>query len=139
MSYGARQGDQHHCGSEREFGIRFALWCHGLSAVPSADRIRVHWRMSRATAYRWRRAWCDAIGIEPPRPVRSTKVTPPEILRARKQSVGVKRAGIGADACRNCEFFRPPSGSHGWWGKCRKHVFKVQSGSVCTQFTFRGP
>lgn len=35
--------ETNHCADQREFAIRFALWCNGLAGIPSADRIRVHW------------------------------------------------------------------------------------------------
>jgi transposase-like protein len=134
MSYGERQSGRHHCASEREFGIRFAMWCHSLGDIPSADRIRVHWRMSRATAYRWRRAWCDAIGIDPPRVKRRSTPTQAEINRARKTQAGLVNASRANEACRGCEFYRPPrSALHGWWGWCRRHGFHARPGNTCKQ------
>lgn len=129
--------EANHCADHREFAIRFALWCNGLAGVPTADRIRVKWGMSRATAYRWRRAWCDAIGIDPPPPPRPVKVNPADIMRARKASAGLVKSKANGSACRDCEFFHMRAGAP--WGKCRKHAFPVQPGQVCKQFTTRDP
>lgn len=43
-----------------ERAMLFALWAAGLRLPLSADRVMARFRVSRATAYRWMRAWHNA-------------------------------------------------------------------------------
>jgi hypothetical protein len=46
-----------------ELGIRFALWAMQLRRCPTTFDIETVFQCSRATAYRWRRAWIVARGV----------------------------------------------------------------------------
>ena len=46
-----------------ELIIRFNGWANQRKPWPSIDDIRDEFGVSRATAYRWRKAWADANGI----------------------------------------------------------------------------
>jgi transposase-like protein len=122
--------DANHCCTAQELAFRFALWAMGLAEVPSPDRIRVRYGVSRATAFRWRRAWCDANGIAPPLRQSARKLTPAEVMRAKKASTGLRRViRRSDDACRSCEFFRYREGAR--WGLCTNHKFRTQTSHVC--------
>ena len=128
--------ERNHCATHRELLIRFALWASGLQEVPAWERISMHFQVSRATAYRWRRDWCDAMGIDPPPFQRSRALTRAEVLRIRKETVGLIAARSAEEACRTCEFFsqlHPCSR----WGRCRKHTFAVRPSHSCSQHTSR--
>ncbi|WP_162405561.1 hypothetical protein [Pseudoxanthomonas jiangsuensis] len=43
-----------------ERAMLFALWAAGLRLPLTADRVMARYRVSRATAYRWMRAWRNA-------------------------------------------------------------------------------
>lgn len=49
-----------------ELIIRFCAWAHERRHFPSAREIQNRFSVSRANAYRWRRALADVYGIEPP-------------------------------------------------------------------------
>jgi transposase-like protein len=130
MGYRASALESNHCGTAQELAFRFALWAIELAEVPSPERIRARYGVSRATAYRWRRAWCDANGFEPTRPPRQRAMTDAEVKRAKKQAAGLKRViKRNAAACRNCALFRYREGMR--WGNCAKHQFRVQSSHTC--------
>lgn len=129
--------ERNHCATHHELIIRFALWAAGLREVPSWERIKAHFKVSRATAYRWRRSYCDATGINP-LPAQSRRaLTDAEVRRIKKVSAGLVFARSPDEACRSCEFFKQPSHSSSWWGSCRKHAFPVRLGHRCTQHTSR--
>lgn len=46
----------------REAAMRFAIWMTGRHSLPSIQEVRDYLHCSRATAYRWIRAWKDANG-----------------------------------------------------------------------------
>lgn len=48
--------------SSFEFAMRFNAWAGSLHVALTAERIAAHWRVSRATSYRWLRAYNDALG-----------------------------------------------------------------------------
>jgi transposase-like protein len=130
MVYRAYAIESNNCSNGQELAFRFALWAIELSEVPSPERIRSRYRVSRATAYRWRRAWCDANGFDPPRAPRQRKLSPAEVKRAKKQAAGlIRTAKRNAAACRNCAFFQYRKGMR--WGNCAKHQFRVQSSHTC--------
>lgn len=46
--------------------MRFFIWMDGLHAIPRPERIQARFGVSRATAYRWLRAWRDALALPDP-------------------------------------------------------------------------
>lgn len=54
--------DRNHCSNWAELYIRFAIWA-GQREKFSAEEIMAHFKLTRAAAYRWKRAWLDANGI----------------------------------------------------------------------------
>jgi|GEM_PF-2330653 len=58
--------DANHCASQLELVLRFSLWAQTKRAVPDPEAIAARFAVSRATAYRWRNAWCDANGLPIP-------------------------------------------------------------------------
>ena len=51
-----------HTASSMETAMRICIWVLSMHHMPSVDRIRAQWGVSRATAYRWRAALSDAMG-----------------------------------------------------------------------------
>ena len=51
-----------HAASGLETAIRMCMWVLPMRGLPTVDQIRTQWGVSRATAYRWRRAFADALG-----------------------------------------------------------------------------
>lgn len=45
--------------------FRFLLWAESLHRQPTVLDIVTRWDCSRATAYRYRNAWLDALGLLP--------------------------------------------------------------------------
>lgn len=43
--------------SNFEFAIRFAHWCDTQMKAPTWRDVKRHYRVNRATAYRWLAAW----------------------------------------------------------------------------------
>lgn len=119
--------ERNHFADSREMGIRFALWANSLHAPPSPQRIQVHFGMSRASAYRWRRAWFDVMGLET-RAARKEPTIPRN--RAMKLATGHCRARKASAACSQCEFYRPRA-STPWWGDCRRHEFPTRPADTC--------
>jgi hypothetical protein len=124
--------ERNHCPDMREFSMRFALWCASLQTTPSVERIQARYQMSRATAYRWRAAWCHVQG----QPTRApTKPRPVPRNRVIKGSVQHGRAGVGASsACRNCKFYRPRSAAS-WWGDCLISDVPTKPHDTCALFS----
>ena len=58
--------EANHCATYTELVFRFAMWARTLRVVPEPERIAERFSVSRATAYRWRNAWCDANGLPIP-------------------------------------------------------------------------
>ena len=52
--------------------------------MPLPEKIAAHFDVSRATAYRWRNAWCDANGIEIPPACPAFRFAPPAFPAAHK-------------------------------------------------------
>lgn len=127
--------EAHHCEDHAELLIRFALWCASLSEPPSRDRIIEHWGFSRATAYRYLRAYSVAAGIYTPRPKGSARAHAAEERAARKAAVNLRRCSFTApESCRLCAAFRP------WlyrspWGYCQRNTFHVRVSEICSAFT----
>lgn len=46
--------------SSLEFAMRFNAWTKSLSTPLTVERIQDHWEVSRATSYRWLRAYRKA-------------------------------------------------------------------------------
>lgn len=124
--------ETNHCADTRELAIRFALWANGLTEVPSADRIRIHFGMTRATAYRWRAAYCAATGaqsnVRPPR-----RPTQADRRSARKKLVDLRKAVTPDERCRGCAFRQDHQRSD-WWGWCAAHSFPVRASDLCNTF-----
>jgi hypothetical protein len=55
-----RLGNRTGLASAFELVLDFITWANGLHAELTAEQIRDHWEVSRATSYRWLRAWQDA-------------------------------------------------------------------------------
>ena len=125
--------ERNHCASHGELIIRFALWASDLREVPTWERIRQHFVVSRATAFRWRRDWCDAMGIDPAPQRPPRKLTKAEVMRAKKARAGMSRAADMGSACLSCEFYRAPVPGTGWWGRCLKHELPARPRDTCTQ------
>ena len=124
--------ERNHCPDMREFSMRFALWCASLQTTPSVERIQARYQMSRATAYRWRAAWCHIQGLPTRRPA---KLRPVARNRVVKGSVQHRRANAGApSACRNCKFYHPRS-TTGRWGDCRTSDVPTRPYDTCALFS----
>lgn len=124
--------EANHCSTGWELMVRFALWANGLDGVPDADRIRVRYGVSRATAYRWRAAYCAATGV-PTRTPHIPRLTRAQLQRARREAIGLRKALTEAARCRHCEFNRPQPGSH-WWTWCRRNDMHVRPSHLCNDF-----
>lgn len=48
--------------------MRFCAWMQSRRTFPMAAEVADHFDVSRATAYRWLRAWADANGVQRPAP-----------------------------------------------------------------------
>lgn len=124
---GSQLLERNHFADSREMGIRFALWASSLHSPPNAKRIQLHFGMSRATAYRWRQAWFDVMGLETRAP-RKQPTMPRN--RAMKLAAGLCRAKKPSAACSQCEFYRPRATTT-WWGDCRRHAFPTRPADTC--------
>lgn len=122
--------ERNHFADMREMGIRFALWAAELRRPPSPERIRLHFGMSRASAYRWRKAWFDVMGLETRRPNK-----PPTIPRNRVMKLAAehRRATKPAIACNQCAHFRGRLTTT-WWGDCQRHSFPTRPCDTCLVF-----
>jgi hypothetical protein len=60
MGSRGRPFEVNHCSNGIELSIRFALWMQEQRTTPEWQRIAIVFRVSRATAYRWLRAYLDA-------------------------------------------------------------------------------
>lgn len=49
--------------SSLERMIRFVKWADAMRDAPTWRSIAEHFHLSKATAYRWRKAWCAANGM----------------------------------------------------------------------------
>lgn len=58
--------EANHCTTHTELVFRFAMWARTLRDLPKPECIAERFSVSRATAYRWRNAWCDANGLPIP-------------------------------------------------------------------------
>jgi hypothetical protein len=123
--------DRNHAATSLELSIRFTLWAMELRGVPAPERIQLRFSVSRATAYRWRKAWCGVHGIST-RP----EAKPPKEPRNRvlKRDMRHQRAVMPSRRCVGCEYFRP--GLHAWGG-CKAHEFPTTASHTCLAFKKR--
>ncbi|MCR6661855.1 MAG: hypothetical protein NVV60_01575 [Luteimonas sp.] len=80
--------DMHHVGTHLELMLRFAAWATNKGGIPAPEDIAAHFDVSKATAYRWRNAFCNAHGLPIPAPRLSSRFAPPVFprkSRARRQ------------------------------------------------------
>lgn len=54
--------ERNHCAGSMELAIRFATWAERFSYNPDIPVIMARFSVSKATAFRWRRALTDARG-----------------------------------------------------------------------------
>ena len=119
--------DFNHCGAV-ELSVRFALWASALKQVPSAKRIEARFGCSRATAYRWRAAFCAATG-QPTRQPGPRAPTADQKRRLARERIGYRR-GEGEARCATCTAYRPGP-TRGPWGRCLRHALPVRATAAC--------
>lgn len=123
--------DRNHAATSLELSIRFTLWAMELRRVPEPERIQTRFSVSRATAYRWRKAWCEVQGIS----TRAERKPAPEPRnRVLKREMRHHRAVMPSRRCTGCEYFRP--GQHAW-GTCKTHEFPTTANHTCLVFKKR--
>lgn len=122
--------EANHCQTGWELMVRFALWAHALGDVPDADSIRYRYGVSRATAYRWRAAYCAAVGL-PTRPPRERRLTKAQMRRALRAAIRLRRAITEYERCRFCALYRQ---GVGFWGWCRASELHTRPSHICDQF-----